>query len=102
LATLQIAINKSCVHGQIGEAKTAASSQPVPLHPDVAQALRKWQQVTDYRKDSDFLFPSVRSNGEVPVWPDTLLKKVIRPAVERARIQGKTVGALSGTRWEQT
>jgi len=28
----------------------------------------------------------------VPVWPDTLLKKVIRPALERAGISGKTIG----------
>lgn len=73
--TLQISINKSCVHGQIGETKTAASSKPVPLHPDVAQALRDWQQVTDYQEDSDFLFPSIRENRQVPVWPDTLLKR---------------------------
>ena len=48
--------------------------------------------VTDYPENSDFLFPSVRNNGKVPVWPDTLLKKVIRPALERAGIRGKTVG----------
>jgi len=90
--TLQIAINKSCVHGQIGETKTAASGKPVPLHPDVALALREWQGVTEYPEDSDFLFPSIRNNGQRPVWPDTLLKKVIRPALERAGIHGKIVG----------
>jgi len=89
---LQIAINKSCVHGQIGETKTTASAKPVPLHPDVAQVLRDWQQVTEYKEDSDFLFPSIRGNGRVPVWPDTLLQKVIRPAAERAGIRGKTIG----------
>ena len=41
---------------------------------------------------SGFLFPSIRNNGQVPVWPDILLKKVIRPAVERAGITGKSVG----------
>jgi integrase len=89
---LQIAISKSCVHGQIGETKTTASAKPVPLHPDVAKVLRDWWQVTDYKEGSDFLFPSIRGNGQVPVWPDTLLQKVIRPAVERAEIRGKTIG----------
>ena len=89
---LQIAINKSCVHGQIGATKTVASGKPVPLHPDVALALRNWQRVTEYPEGSDFLFPSIRNNGRVPVWPDTLLKKVIRPALERAGVRGKTVG----------
>jgi integrase len=91
-ATFQIAVNKSCVHGRIGETKTAASARPVPLHPGVANALREWKHVTEYRAGTDFLFPSVQKNGLVPVWPDTLLKKVIRPAVKRAGITGKIVG----------
>lgn len=74
-SNLQIAINKSCVHGQIGETKTTASAKPVPLHPDVAQVLSDWQQVTEYKEGSDFLFPSIRANGQVPVWPDTLLQR---------------------------
>ena len=77
---------------QIGETKTAASAKPVPLHPDVAHVLRDWQHVTEYKEDSNFLFPSIRNNGQVPVWPDTLLQKVIRPAAERAGIRGKTIG----------
>jgi integrase len=91
-STHQIAINKSCVHGRIGETKTAASAKPVPLHPGVAHALREWKHVTEYKAATDFLFPSVQKNGLVPVWPDTLLKKVIRPAVKRAGITGKIVG----------
>src|ERR1700740_3161380 len=70
----------------------AASARPVPLHPAVASELAAWKKVTLYRGSNDFLFPSVRNNGQVPVWPDILLKKVIRPAVERAGITGKTVG----------
>lgn len=89
---LQIAINKSCVHGKIGATETAASGKPVLLHPDVALVLRNWRGVTDYPENSDFLFPSIRNNGLVPVWPDTLLKKVIRPALERAGVRGKTIG----------
>jgi integrase len=89
---LQVSVNKSCVHGQLGDTKTLASSKPVPLAPMVAEALLQWRQITDFGAATDFLFPSVRKNGIVPVWPDTLLKKVIRPAAERAGITGKVVG----------
>jgi integrase len=90
--TLQIAITKSCVHGLIGETKTAASAKPVPLHPSVTEALKEWKRATEYKDPTDFLFPSLRNNGTVPVWPDTLLKKVIRPAATRAGITGKQIG----------
>jgi integrase len=90
--SFQIAINKSCVHGRVGKTKTVASSKPVPLHPGVAEALKEWRRLTDFKATTDFLFPSVRNNGLVPVWPDTLLRKVIRPAAKRAGIIGKTVG----------
>jgi type I restriction enzyme R subunit len=58
----------------------------------VAESLKEWKQVTEFQAATDFLFPSLRNNGDVPVWPDTLLKKVIRPAVKRAGITGKIIG----------
>ena len=90
--TLQVDINKSCVRSQIGETKTAASAKPVPLHAAVAEALQAWLKVTGYPEAGDFLFPSLRSNGKIPVWPDMILRKVIRPAAARAGIVEKTIG----------
>ena len=88
----QITVNKSCVRAQMGETKTAASAKPVPLHPVLADALRDWHRASLYKAVGDFLFPSIRSNGKIPVWPDMVLQKVIRPAATRAGITGKTVG----------
>jgi integrase len=42
--------------------------------------------------DDDFIFPSVRLEGKQPLSPDTLLKKIIRPALIRAGIKGKAIG----------
>jgi integrase len=89
---LQVDVNKSCVRAQIGDTKTVASAKPVPLHPVVASALRKWRSATPYSGEDDFLFPSIRENGTKPVWPDMILQKIIRPALERAGIRGKRVG----------
>ena len=90
--TLQLQIKRACVNGQVGSTKTRASARPVPLHPSVAAALEGWKAVTLFAEQKDFLFPSLRNKGEVPVWPDTLLRKVIRPAAKRAGIVDKVVG----------
>jgi hypothetical protein len=42
--------------------------------------------------DDDFLFPSNRKEGKQPITPDMVLKKVIRPALVRAKIIGKVIG----------
>ena len=47
---------------------------------------------THYPADSDFVFPSIRLNGKKPVSPDMVLKKTIRPALERAGIKDKVIG----------
>ena len=38
------------------------------------------------------MFPSLRLHGKKPVTPDMILKKVIRPALERAGITEKVIG----------
>jgi len=38
------------------------------------------------------VFPSLRLHGKKPVTPDMILKKVIRPALERAGITEKVIG----------
>jgi integrase len=89
---LQISVNKSCVRGQLGETKTLASARPVPIHAIVGDALRVWQESSPYNDTEDFLFPSLKNNGSIPVWPDMILQKIIRPALERAGLAGKRVG----------
>ena len=89
---LQVDVSRSCVRGEIGDTKTQASAKPVPLHPLVAAALAEWKLATPYQADDDYLFPSIRANGETPIWPDMVLRKIIRPAAERAGIKNKTIG----------
>jgi len=72
--------------------KTAASKKPVPLHAEVCAVLQEWRQHSLYRGDEDFLFPSIRLNGKAPLMPDMVLKKTIRPALEKAGIFGKVIG----------
>jgi integrase len=81
---LQLSVNKSCVRDELGQTKTAASARPVPIHTIVADAPKEWQQCSPYNAPEDFLFPSIRRNGCTPAWPDMILQKIIRPALDRA------------------
>lgn len=90
--TLEVQVQRAVVRNRFGNVKTPASRKPVPLHPSVADALKEWRGQSTYRADDDFLFPSVRLNGQAPVSPDTVLKKIIRPALKAAGITGKVIG----------
>jgi site-specific recombinase XerD len=89
---MEIAVTRSCVRNQFGEVKTEASGKPVPLHDSVKEVLIEWRSESLFNQEGDFLFPSIRLNGRKPLSPDTLLKKVIRPAAARAGITGKIIG----------
>jgi hypothetical protein len=74
------------------DTKTEASRKPVPLHTSVVECLGVWRKESRYNGEDDFLFPSVRNEGRTPVTPDMILKKIIRPALVRAKIIGKRIG----------
>lgn len=90
--TMQVFVTKGVVRNHIGNAKTEASRRPVPLHDAVLRVLEKWRGVSDYRAGSDFLFPSIRLNGTQPLFPDMVLNKIVRPALERAGVVNKRIG----------
>ena len=92
LTLMQVNVRRSCVRSRFGDTKTEASRKPVPLHPTVARTLSAWRTQTLYAADSDFVFPSIRLNGRKPLTPDMVLKKTIRPALERAGIKDKVIG----------
>jgi len=92
LELMQVNVRRSCVRNHFGDTKTEASRKPVPLHPSVVKCLKVWREDSPYRGDDDFIFPSIRLKGKQPLSPDTLLKKIIRPAVVRAGIKDKAIG----------
>ena len=47
------------------------------------EELKKWRLVTFYRSEEDFLFPSIAKNGSQPITPDMILRRHIRPALQR-------------------
>ena len=74
------------VDAHIGPLKTEASGRAVPMAVELASALLDWRGMCPYNQDSDFVFGGPEMNGIQPYWPDSMLRRMIRPAAVRAGI----------------
>ena len=91
LTGLEISIARSVYRGTVGRCKTEASRKPVPLTHRVAADLWIWKESTPYAEPADWIFASRVHQGRLPVWPGTVLQKIIQPAAIKAGIS-KRVG----------
>jgi integrase len=88
---LEINLSRGVVDGVVGTMKTEASRKPIPLDSRLAEVVLDWRGRSAYIGQEDWLFASPQMKGAKPYSPDTILSKVIRPAVKRAGIT-KRVG----------
>ncbi len=82
----RIRISKRWAKGKDGETKTEASDGYVPLHPILAAHLRSWREQSPHAKDGDFVFPSLRACGSVPLSASIFVADYLRPAAKRAGV----------------
>jgi len=52
----------------------------------MVEDLRRWRSVSFFNRPSDWVFASTLMAGRQPYWPDSLLRRVIRPAALKAGI----------------
>jgi len=83
----RIRVSKRWAMGKDGETKTEASDSYVPLHPVLAHHLRAWQTHTPYAKDTDFVFPSLKAHGRIPLSASAFVADHLRPAAIGAGVQ---------------
>jgi integrase len=67
--------------------KTEGSGAPVPLGDLLADALRTWCQKTPYGKPKDWVFPSLKLKGKIPLSASIMAADKIRPAALKVGIQ---------------
>jgi integrase len=82
----RIRISKRWAKGKDGETKTETSDGYVPLHPTLAAHLRSWREQSLYSKDTDFVFPSLRARGRVPLSASVFVADHLRPAAKKAGV----------------
>ena len=86
-SNLLLDVQRSIYLGKVGNCKTEASRKPVPLDERVAADIWLWKEASKYRQADDWIFASPHTDGRRPFWPDAVLRKVIRPAAQRAGIR---------------
>jgi len=82
----RIGVSKRWSGGKDGATKTEASDGYVPLHSLLATHLRVWHQRTPYGENTDFVFPSLRAHGRVPLSASIFVAKHLRPAAKAAGV----------------
>jgi integrase len=82
----EIAVVRAIVDQVLGDLKTEASRKPMPMDEALSSVLLQWRAVCPFNQDADYLFGSPEKKGRQPYWPDSVLRKVIRPAALRAGI----------------
>jgi integrase len=81
-----LTIQRGIVYNHVGNPKTFARRKPVPLAKELVSAPEEWRGRTAYAAETDWVFASEYQKGESPVWPDSILAKIVQPAAKRAQI----------------
>jgi len=72
--------------GVDGDTKTRSSERDVPLGRVLAHYLREWLKQTPYAKPTDFVFPSIKESGRVPICASVFCADHLRPAAKKAGV----------------
>jgi len=82
----RIRVSKRWAKGADGATKTKASDGYVPMHPVLAEELKQWRSLSPYTEPTDFVFPSFRADGKVPISPGIFVADYLRKAAIEAGV----------------
>jgi integrase len=83
----QIKIERRWTAACIDKPKTKASKAPVAMSAQLAWFLRQWRSITPYAQDEDWIFPSFKMGGKIPMCAGIFVTDHLRPAALAAGIQ---------------
>src|SRR5467141_3852167 len=82
----RIRISKRWANGEDGETKTESSNGYVPLHTVLSRFLHAWRAQMPFASDGDFVFPSLKAAGRVPLSASIFVADHLRPAAKKAGV----------------
>jgi integrase len=85
-------IRRSFVDGVEGPPKTESSRRPLPIPPQAIEALKAWREKSSFTASGNWVFASEAAFGKQPLWPGTLWRRNVAPAIERAEISKPKLG----------
>ena len=80
----RIRVSKRWRKGKDGKPKSEASNSFVALGSILAATLRTWKEASPYTADTDFVFPSLKKEGAVPVCTSVFVRNHLRKAAVAA------------------
>jgi integrase len=83
----QIKIERRWTAACIDKPKTKASKAPVAMSAQLAWFLRQWRSITPYAQDEDWIFPSFKMHGKIPMCAGIFVTDHLRPAALAAGVQ---------------
>ncbi len=86
---LTLLVQRSIVHGRIGDVKTEYSRDLVPLDPQLVLVLKDWRQRAPFKGEADWLFANPRTGK--PYHQEEIQKKHLKKAAIAAGI-GPEIG----------
>lgn len=85
-------VRRSFVDGVVGPPKTESSRRGLPIAPPVVEALTVWKDKTPFSHAEDWVFASEFHFGKQPLWPATLWRRNVVPAIKAAEIDKPKLG----------
>lgn len=64
----------------LDEPKTERSKAPVACHPTLLHFLGEWRKISPHASDSDWIFPSLKMRGKIPMSAGIFVTDYLRPA----------------------
>jgi integrase len=85
-------VRRSYVDGVEGPPKTESSRRPLPIPPPALEALKVWRERSQYTEPDHWVFASEFHFGKQPLWPGTLWRRNVAPAIDRAEVKKQKLG----------
>lgn len=81
---LTLLVQRSAVHCRVDFVKTEYSHDFVPLDPDLAEMLKTWRKKSEFKQDTDWVFPNPATRN--PFYQEEIQKKHIKLAGKAAKL----------------
>lgn len=79
-----VSFRQGFVSGRFTRLKNEASRTEISLPGTLQESLVAWRKTTPYSAEEDWVFASPDTNGQRPIWPDSMLDDHIQPVAEKA------------------
>jgi integrase len=70
----------------LDEPKTERSKAPVACHPTLLHFLSEWREISPHASDNDWIFPSLKMRGRIPMSAGIFVTDYLRPAALKAGV----------------